>query len=142
MKSWKFSRFYSDFLIIYISNPVNDSSILISVTSCLEWDEFSPEMETLLFFPSDVVKLLLEYGAFVNQTDKAHYKTGLHVACEAQSVACVQYLLDAGADPNVQAEEGRTPLHIGGHKCCHMIIGTRGNHDCDGHGYCLQLMNS
>lgn len=62
---------------------------------------------------SDVVKLLLEYGACVNQTDKAHYKTGLHVACEAQSVACVQYLLDAGADPNVQAEEGRTPLHIG-----------------------------
>ncbi|XP_078373135.1 uncharacterized protein LOC144656768 [Oculina patagonica] len=61
---------------------------------------------------SDVVKLLLEYGACVNQTDKAHYKTGLHVACEAQSVACVQYLLDAGADPNVQAEEGRTPLHI------------------------------
>ena len=85
-------------------------------------------METLLFFPSDVVKLLLEYGAFVNQTDKAHYKTGLHVACEAQSVACVQYLLDAGADPNVQAEEGRTPLHIGGHECCHMIIGAIGNH--------------
>ena len=65
------------------------------------------------FFFSDVVKLLLEYGAFVNQTDKAHFKTGLHVACEAQSVACVQYLLDAGADPNVQAEHGRTPLHIG-----------------------------
>lgn len=64
-----------------------------------------------MFFSSDVVKLLLEYGAFVNQTDKAHYKTGLHVACEAQSVACVQ------------AEEDRTPLHIGGHECCHMIIG-------------------
>lgn len=61
---------------------------------------------------SDVVKLLLEYGACVNQTDKAHYKAALHVACEAQSVACVQYLLDAGADPNVQAERGRTPLHI------------------------------
>lgn len=61
---------------------------------------------------SDVLKLLLQYGAYVNQTDKAHYKTGLHVACEAQSVACVQYLLDAGADPNVQAERGRTPLHI------------------------------
>ena len=60
-----------------------------------------------------MLKLLLQYGAFVNQTDKAHYKTGLHVACEAQSVACVQYLLDAGADPNVQAEQGRTPLHIG-----------------------------
>ena len=78
-----------------------------------------------LFFSSDVVKLLLEYGAFVNQTDKAHYKTGLHVACEAQSVACVQYLLDAGADPNVQAEEGRTPLHIGEYECCHVIVGCK-----------------
>lgn len=85
----------------------------------------APEMGTLVFFSSDVVKLLLEYGAFVNQTDKAHYKTGLHVACEAQSVACVQYLLDAGADPNVQAEEGRTPLHIGEHECCHVIIGCK-----------------
>lgn len=67
----------------------------------------------LILFFSDVLKLLLQYGAYVNQTDKAHYKTGLHVACEAQSVACVQYLLDAGADPNVQAERGRTALHIG-----------------------------
>lgn len=61
---------------------------------------------------SDVVRLLLEYGACVNQRDKAHYKTALHVACEAQSVACVQYLLDARADPNVPAEGGLTPLHI------------------------------
>ena len=65
------------------------------------------------YFFSEVIRLLLQYGAAVNQTDKAHYKTGLHVACEAQSVACVQYLLDAGADPNVQAEQGCTPLHIG-----------------------------
>ena len=62
---------------------------------------------------SDVVRILLHYGAYVDKMDKAHFKTGLHVACEAQSVACVQYLLDAGADPNVQAEHGRTPLHIG-----------------------------
>lgn len=73
----------------------------------------STRKRTIFSFFSDVVKLLLEYGAFVNQTDKAHFKTGLHVACEAQSVSCVQYLLDAGADPNVQAEHGRTPLHIG-----------------------------
>ena len=59
------------------------------------------------------MRLLLEYGACVNQRDKAHYKTALHVACEAQSVACVQYLLDARADPNVPAEGGLTPLHIG-----------------------------
>ena len=92
------------------------------------------------FFFSDVVKLLLEYGTFVNQTDKAHYKTGLHVACEAQSVACVQYLLDAGADPNVQAEEGRTPLHIGGHECCHVTIGTLGKLNCNGHDGQLRLI--
>ena len=60
-----------------------------------------------------MVQLLLEYGANVNQTDKAHCKTALHVACEAQSLSCVQYLLDAGADPNVQSESGRTPLHEG-----------------------------
>jgi len=113
LKSWTFSRFYTDFKL-FISKPVNDSSILSGLG-------FNFHLKLKHFFPSDVVKLLLEYGAFVNQTDKAHYKTGLHVACEAQSVACVQYLLDAGADPNVQAEEGRTPLHIGGHECCHVI---------------------
>ena len=74
-----------------------------------------------------MVRILLQYGAFVNQTDKAHFKTGLHVACEAQSVACVQYLLDAGADPNVQAEHGRTPLHIG--MCCWSFWGR-----LEGHG--------
>lgn len=91
------------------------------------------------FSSSDVVKLLLEYGAYVNQTDKAHYKTGLHVACEAQSVACVQYLLDAGADPNVQAEEGRTPLHIGGYECCHVILGTIRNLEGDAEDNQLRL---
>ena len=73
----------------------------------------NPVLLLFYYFFSEVIRLLLQYGAAVNQTDKAHYKTGLHVACEAQSVACVQYLLDAGADPNVQAEQGCTPLHIG-----------------------------
>ena len=62
---------------------------------------------------SEMVQLLLGYGANVNQTDKAHRKTALHVACEAQSLLCVQHLLDAGADTNVQSESGRTPLHEG-----------------------------
>ncbi|XP_032233750.1 ankyrin repeat and protein kinase domain-containing protein 1 isoform X2 [Nematostella vectensis] len=60
---------------------------------------------------SNVVQLLLQYNAYVKQTDKAHFKTALHVACEAQSIACVQYLLDAGADPNAQCANGRTPMH-------------------------------
>lgn len=54
-----------------------------------------------LFFFSDVVKFLLEYGVFVNQIDKVYYKIGLYVVCEAQSVVCVQYLFDVGVDLNV-----------------------------------------
>ena len=49
----------------------------------------------------------------MKQADKAHCKTALHVACEAQSVLCAQHLLDAGAVPNGQCESGRTPLHEG-----------------------------
>ena len=60
-----------------------------------------------------MVQLALSCGACVSHVDKAHFKTALQVACEAQSVDCVQLLLDAGADPNVQCENGRTPLHEG-----------------------------
>lgn len=60
-----------------------------------------------------MIQLLLQYNSSVSQTEKAHYKTALHVACEAQSISCVQFLLDAGADPNVQCSSGRTPMHEG-----------------------------
>lgn len=39
-------------------------------------------------------------------------QTSLHIAMEQQSLKLVQTLLNAGADPNVQDNLGRTPLHL------------------------------
>ena len=63
----------------------------------------------------DVIRLLLSRGGQAGLADKRGY-TALHWAAaqsagdSARQVECVRALIDAGADPNAQSEEGGTPL--------------------------------
>ncbi len=59
----------------------------------------------------DAVVLLLRYGADVNAWDAAHSMTPLLTAVEIPHLEAVRLLLVAGADPNIQNDEGESPLH-------------------------------
>lgn len=58
----------------------------------------------------DIVKLLLESGANVNQPDLGHC-TPLHWACVKGNLRMVELLLKYGADPNAKDLAMSTPLH-------------------------------
>lgn len=60
----------------------------------------------------DEVKMLVESGmADVNATNPAEGATALHGAAYEGNVDCIRYLLENGADVNVQDDDGWTPLH-------------------------------
>ena len=64
----------------------------------------------------EIVRILLQAGATVSAACKAHKEDGgggsqaLHFAVSGRHVAVAEVLLDAGADPNVIGNYGRTPL--------------------------------
>ena len=63
---------------------------------------------------ADTAKLLLDRGSNVN-THSANKRTALHIAADAwwqEDVQVVEVLLNAGADPNVKDESGKTPLDL------------------------------
>lgn len=64
---------------------------------------------------SDVVDVLIEFGADVNKLSKTFgrdddQRAPLHVACRKGYIDIVYRLLNAGADPNVLDNYGRTPI--------------------------------
>jgi hypothetical protein len=64
-----------------------------------------------------LAKQLVERGADVNTVSRPKRDTPLHKACSAVNVTnldFVQYLLEVGADPNVQDHRGLTPLMFSG----------------------------
>ncbi|XP_075439054.1 ankyrin repeat and SOCS box protein 16-like [Ascaphus truei] len=59
---------------------------------------------------TECVRLLLTRGADIGGT--AGGRGALHDACEGHHADTALLLLSHGADPNLQSEDGRTPLHL------------------------------
>ncbi|KAL6463217.1 hypothetical protein MHYP_G00276080 [Metynnis hypsauchen] len=59
----------------------------------------------------DIISMLLEAGANVNQRDQGSGRTPLHWAVESQSCAVVELLLRAGASVDQRSYAGHTPLY-------------------------------
>ena len=74
----------------------------------------------------DEVKMLIESGmADVNAKNPAEGATALHGAAYEGNVDCVQYLIDNGADVNLQDDDGWTSLHAavcGKRKKCLVLL--------------------
>jgi ankyrin repeat protein len=58
-----------------------------------------------------VAQLLLERGAYVNARDDDH-QTPLLLAMQYDRSDLVRFLLEYGADPNLEGASGKTPLHM------------------------------
>uniref|UniRef100_A0A5S6QEM1 ANK_REP_REGION domain-containing protein n=1 Tax=Trichuris muris TaxID=70415 RepID=A0A5S6QEM1_TRIMR len=59
----------------------------------------------------EIARVLLLYGASVNQTDNHQKKSALHCAVLARSLPMVEMLLHEGANPNLGDVDGSTPVH-------------------------------
>ena len=57
----------------------------------------------------EVVRLLLDYGADVNE-DKPHSQTALKISCKNRNPTITMLLLERGADPNLRSKHGETCL--------------------------------
>uniref|UniRef100_A0A5S6Q8S2 ANK_REP_REGION domain-containing protein n=1 Tax=Trichuris muris TaxID=70415 RepID=A0A5S6Q8S2_TRIMR len=60
----------------------------------------------------EIARVLLLYGASVNQTDSDQKKSALHCAVASRNLATVEMLLRERANPNLKDLDGTTPLHL------------------------------
>lgn len=60
----------------------------------------------------DIVKHLIQNGANINRRAEFYYFTPLHCAVMSRQVCVVRYLLDSGADPDVQTRHGYSALDL------------------------------
>ena len=76
-------------------------------------DGFAPVALAAFFGHPDVVRLLVDAGADVNaQARNAMKVAAIHAAVAARDVRSVEILLRSGADPNLQQQQGVTPLQV------------------------------
>lgn len=57
----------------------------------------------------DLLKLLIDLGANINQQNKDHLSL-LHLACVSADIRLAKFLLNNHADPNLSDKQGKTPL--------------------------------
>ena len=77
-----------------------------------KWQHSFPLMEAVRGGHKEVVCILLDAGALVNEADK-YGITPLHLAADHGQIDIVKILLDSGADVNKASASGNTPLHLG-----------------------------
>jgi ankyrin repeat protein len=75
-----------------------------------------------------IARLLLEYNVDVDAPNKNHY-TALHWTAFGERLQITQLLLDHGANPNVETEQGGTPLVL--------LVASEGKCDCPEHGVAI-----
>jgi hypothetical protein len=93
---------------VLFGNGETGFTLLRMLAQLLDPSEYSTHENQLI-----LAKQLIEHGANVNAISIQHGETPLHMACFASNVTnldFVEYLLEKGADPNVQNHAGLTPL--------------------------------
>lgn len=74
-------------------------------------DGFAPVALAAYFGHPEIVEALIAAGADVNAQARNPMKVAaIHAAVSARNVPCVELLLRSGADPNLQQQEGYTPM--------------------------------
>ncbi|XP_065193041.1 ankyrin repeat domain-containing protein 23-like [Sycon ciliatum] len=85
------------------------------------------------FLASTVDKHMLNHHGHyrIPHSIRKYHGSALHAAVDRRSAKCLQYLLDAGADPNVTDEYGKTPLHyaseLGHIDCMRHLLDSKAN---------------
>jgi len=74
------------------------------------WHGMSPLHQAVLKNNQEMVNLLLQYDASVNQPN-AYGETPLHFACQMASLHCVHKFVEVGADLKAEDAAGRTCIH-------------------------------
>ena len=91
-----------------LSNDYNTMSetmlkLLLSKNAQIDGDDPCPLVRAIEKNNFDLVKLLIKYQASINCDEgKETYYPPLHAACVVNNVDSVNYLLEHGADPNIQ----------------------------------------
>jgi len=70
---------------------------------------------------SDVIKLLIENGARINQRDMGG-RTALFLASKANNLQAVKALLAGKANPNIRTFSGATPIMVAENEQVHAFI--------------------
>ncbi len=79
----------------------------------------------------ELLLLLKQYGADLDQVDKMYGWTPLVHAASEGNVPCLQALLDVGADPNIRDEKGLLAMYYAaweGHLQCMGLLAPYNNH--------------
>nr|XP_046245706.1 ankyrin repeat and protein kinase domain-containing protein 1 [Scatophagus argus] len=79
--------------------------------NCMTSKGYTPLIVAVLHRLHDIISLLLEHGAAVNQGDEDQW-TALHFAAQNGDDRTVRLLLDKGAAPDAREKAGWMPLHL------------------------------